>query len=496
MKAKPGLVGIICGLAATLPLFAQKGDLQLEVAPQAVEVESCDVGSPLLVIARNSGAQVITSVSVGSFSDAGLTLAPGEALRVLPAHGEFSWQLQVKCGAEFASGHLQIVLHGKNAAGKVEQVLTQAVAVKLREPRSLDTLATIDVKSGLESLHAGDHGTLYLVLTNKTAKPIGTRITPQQPDMTFAPENTSVQVAPLSSQIVSFTAEAKNRLTPGKKLLFFTVNLSIGGEERTFLASREIEVGILGESEILKLLGVPSLFFLPGFLAVSAFQLLWRWKLWFPGAPETVLLEEGKSGFWVVSITASLVITGGFLLFGRRDFFTYYGLGDLMILWFVSLGLGVAVYAVYRGIENWQQRERYPQPGDSQWTILRKLKQYNKSIDLDEVKVKGSSDRLFLLLTEGDSAYVCPQMQITWRDTADAGLRERVEEQLTTGGDPGLVAELCEEEMAKEPPASRGIGEVKWIGTDSLHPSAHKVALSEVETRNGKRDSVLVSVDL
>lgn len=511
MKVKPGTIGILFCLLATLPLLAQKSDLQLEVAPQSVEVESCDTGSPLLVIARNTGTKALSSVTVDSFSDAGLTLTPAPVPRVLAPHSESSWQFQINCGAEFASGHLQIILHGKGA-GKAEQVLTQTVSVKLREPRSLDSLAAIEVKSGLESLHSGESGTLYLMLTNKTTKSIRATIKPEQPDLIFGektapnPEGSkddATYVAPLSSQIISFPVKARSRLTPGKKVLFYQVNLTVGGEARTFVASREIEVGVLGESEILKLLGVPSLFFLPGFLAVSVFQLLWRWKLWRPGGDDAVPLEEGKSGFWVVSITASLFITGLFLL-GRKDFFFYYGLNDLMVLWFTSLGIGVATYWVFCWVREKRIRkqeklkkeleDRYPQPQDDVITVLQKLKKNGQTLSLDSVKVKGSDTPLFLLASTEDAAYVSPRMRIIWKNDADAEIRGKVEDELTSEGDPGIVAALCQSEMAKEESLTNGIKAMDWVDYGRQFRTVRKIALGELEEL-GKKEILLESLD-
>ena len=506
------LVHFLVCLVAVWPLPAQesKSGIQLEVVPQTLEIASCQTGSPLLVIARNPTSQTAPALEVTSLSDAALTLSPAPQPVALAPQRETSWQFQVTCRSDFAAGNLQIVLRSNpsvQSGPAAIQIVTKSIPVKLRDPRPLENIASIEVESTLASLHSGDTGELTVAITNKTAEPLSVTVTPKAarfftfglpppaapPKDAATPPEASSTISALSTGAVTFTVSANGQVTPGKQILLFDVALGKGAQARSFLVAREVDVNVMGASEILTAVGVPSLFLLPGFLAVSAFLLLWRWNVWRPTPAAPSPLEFPKPDFWVVSVTVSMLITGCFLLLLRKDYFSYYGLGDLMVIWFTSVGLGSVVYLVYRAVALLIARRNYPLPSDSQITILHKLKRYGKTMDLALVKVKGRQEPLFLLLAEADSAYVCPPMLVTWRTNADSKVQLVVEGQLKKGGDPEVVALTLQRERDKEKhaPGTSSIEEIKWDGADPLHPSAHKIAAADIDPGSEERDIIL-----
>jgi hypothetical protein len=489
-----------------VPLRAQQPNpnaIQMEVVPQSLELPSCDPGSQLLVIARNPGTQT-AALQISSFSDAPVQILSPPKIRSLAPHQETSWQLQVTCGSDFTSGNLQIVLSDKLGHGggnEIAQIITRSVAVKLREVQPLDNLAAIEVKSTLESLHKGDAGELTLFVTNKTGKPFDATITPAAPEfITLTSEKKQpVTVDGRSTQVIQFTAKANGQVYPGKHLILFNVLLDLKPDKLNFVLSRDVDVGVLGESEILKLLGVPSLFLLPGFLAVSAFMLLWRWKVMRTGDDTDPPLEETKSGFWVVSVTASLLITGMFILH-RNNFFSYYGLGDLMTVWFVSIGIGCGAYCGFRAFVNNKARQlqealdehtrlnekairdKYPQTDDTPVQVLHKLSNFGKKMALGRAMVKGQKNPLFLLWVEDDFTYVCPGIGLKWKHDADSAVQGAIEDQLKEDGDPGIVANILDAELAKKAPGPAcGIQKLEWNTSDGLHHGPQKVAQADIE---------------
>src|SRR5262249_30879588 len=159
--------------------------------------------------------------------------------------------------------------------------------------------------STLESLSGSDNGDLNVAITNKTVRAIRVGIKPDGPQFIefFPQERKDLSIDPLRTEIVRFTVSARGRVKPGKQLLIFNVKLETDRGKRDFLVTREVTVGVLGESDVLKLLGVPSLLLLPGFLFMSSYLLLWRWKLLRLDSNTTPPVEEKSSGFWLLSIT-------------------------------------------------------------------------------------------------------------------------------------------------------------------------------------------------
>ena len=360
LKCLGKVVATLLCTALALPALAQEreaGGIQWDVVPQSIEIASCQQSSPLLIIARNSTSRTASSLQITSFSDRPVRLSDTRAVKALAPGQQISWSANVTCTSDFAAGSLQLVFSDRLAGDgqPVTQIATKSISVKLREPPTLDSIASVDIKTTLESLKKGVPGEVLVTVTNKLVEPIQVTITPRAPQapnataqapgvaqnassttpqtaagatqpqssITFYPQAGKAQVDPLRTELFSFTATANDRISPGKQLLIFQVAVSsTSSGSRDFVLTHEVNVGVLGESEVLTLLGVPSLLLLPGFLAVSSFLLLWRWKVLRPGGGDGVPLEETKSGFWLVSITVSLFISGGLLLY-RKDFFSF-----------------------------------------------------------------------------------------------------------------------------------------------------------------------------
>jgi hypothetical protein len=487
-------------LLLPLPLRAAvlgSGGVELEVVPQTLNLESCEKSVPLLIIVRNSTDQAASNLKISSFSDVPIELSHKPTLTALASRQQKLWQFKIRCTSDFSSGLLHIVLSDKLKSSDgvwQSQIATQSVAVKLREPQTLESIAAIDIKSTLESLRQTDKGELRVTVANKTMLPIKVTILPQMPSfIELKPKNIDdTQIDPLRTVSFPFTVSAMERVRPGKQLLIFQVQIATEPGKRDFLITHEVNVGVLGESEILKLLGVPSLLFLPGFLAVSSFMLLWRWKLLRPEENEAPPpLEATTSGFWVVSILVSLVIGYALIKF-RDDFFSFYGLGDLMIVWGMSIGIGCLAYWGYRMIANAnaakKESERLiniPQPTDTPLQILRKLKIYEKKMLNKKVKVKKMDGLWFILLQDGINIYVCQPMGLIWNEEADEVLVRKVTDQLTADGDPGIVADALEPELAKKKGGEySSIKELDWLGTDSQHV----LRLEQTDIESGQPD--------
>jgi hypothetical protein len=164
-----------------------------------------------------------------------------------------------------------------------------------------------------------------------------------------------------------------------------------------------------------------------------------------------------------------------------------------MVLWFTSILFGSVVYLSYRAVAFYIAWRNYPQIQDSPIAILQKMKRYGENMDLPTIKLKGGSEVLFLLIAQTDSAYVCPPMLVIWKANSGSKLQIAVGDQLKRGGDPEIVAQILQDEWRKEKekPGSSNIQEIRWNGTDPLHPSAHKIATGDIDPSFTGRDIIL-----
>jgi hypothetical protein len=484
--------------------------LELEVVPQSLELGPCGKDSPLLVIARNQGKSAVANLRLTLLTDLPLEITPKPDVQALAPLQQTSWEFNVRCVSEFPSGSLHVVLSAESAektnGEALRQIVTKSLTVKLREPQTLESVAAIDIKSTLESLTDSDKGEIIVIVSNKTLRPITVKIDPTGPDfikLTPSPADAPTpgkNIDGLRTETFTFIATANGRVRPGKQLLLFNVRLLTDRGGRDYLITREVSVGVIGQSEILKLLGVPSFFLLPGFLAISSFQFFWAlFAVKFGGSKDPPWGKE-KEFFWLLAVSASLAISSLFLLW-RRDVFSFYGLFDVMVIWWVSITIGALCYL---GIHLWrigQEKKKkaqeenldqamYPQPGDSQLLVLRKMKDHALTLVRPRVKLQDLAMPFFELYehaTDG-SLYVCPPMVLIWERGASTNLRDAVQEVLDGNRDPGALAGLLEN-------AKRSDGsfpyELKWIDLPAGNSNPQKIAKDKVEKRLG--DDLVVS---
>lgn len=470
------------------------GNLELELVPKTLNFESCDKSIPLLIIVRNSTNQEASNLVISSFSDIPVEMSDKPSIQALAAGQQILWPLTVKCTSNFTSGSLHIVMSDKlKGSDQIyrSEIIAQSVEVKLREPQTLENIATIDIKSTLESLMQEVPEELRVTVTNKTMQPFKVSISPEMPSFIKIESDKIVdkEVGALRTMSFPVIVKTEERVKPGKQLLIFDVQITTALEKRETLITREVNVGVLGESEMRELLGVPSLLFMPGFLAVSFFVLFWRWQppLSEDGNEPSPPFIEKDSSFWVISILISLVIAFACMKW-RGDFFSFYGLNDLMGVWFGSILLGGFAYWGYSSRNNQKVKtalKNFPQKKDTPLQILRKLKKYGKKIDNQKISVIGRIGDWFIVLEDGDRIFVCQPMRLTWSQNFDVTLRSAVEDQLMDGGDLEIVANVLGLELAKK---ERGeissIESLDWVGTDSQH--VLELTQAEIQSRLNK----------
>jgi hypothetical protein len=463
--------------------------VSLEVVPASIELRSCADPAKLLVIVRNLGSHALSGFELASFSDVPVDLAPKPPvlLDALAPRDQKSWLFGVTCSSGFSAGSLHFVASGNITEGgaAVSWIATQSVAVKLRIADTLDSVVAIDVKSTLESLTQAVNGSLIFAATNKTPQPLFIKVAARPSASVLldspSPPAEGIEIPGGQTGTIPFTATARKRVSPGKQLLVFDVQINTGGGWRKYLITREVSVGVLGESEMLKLLGVPSLLFLPGVLVLTSFSLLWRCRVWRPAASETKLpIDEKDPGFWVISIILSAAIFAGFMA-RRPDFLSLYGLEDIADVWLVSIGIGMGAYLLYQsGVHGWALY-RIPQPGDPPLRTLRKLERRHLSMAVRRVKLKDIEKAAFVLESYPDgSACVCPQMVLTWKRGAGGDVRNTVELQLTRDGKPGTVADMVDRDRNGRGGTPQ-IGDLAWDRSDMRNSSPHVVSKEAIE---------------
>lgn len=435
--------------AAILPSAPAQTPPRLEICPASIRLGAGEEAAVLIVLRNETGAP-LTGLRLSPLASpsARVTIDPVPADSLAPGGG-LTWKAGL-VGAEPGSveGPVYFQLDGQylpdvTGGRPVPFVALAALALQERDSDSVDDVAELRVESGFEELRERRAGELLVTVRNKTAVSVSiVGLEAGTPDF-LVPQKTdlpgSFDLSPGETRAFPVRISAGDAVQTGQHLLHFQarVNWSRGGLPRSgsLFTTHKIKVGIPGESEILTLLGVPSFFLLPGFLALSVFVAFWNRV-----RPKTRLGIDAKSvEFWLLAITLSLgatllypLLTG---LFGRpRDYLDSYGLRDIYSIWIGSLGAGlffwliaVAGLRARQGALESRRQRLVPAENDSPLEILLKLGRHGLGIcrPLVDVPVPGGgTQRLFLLVPppKGRSDFwAAPAMIVEWTDRADDG---------------------------------------------------------------------------
>ena len=291
----------------------------LDALPETLELPSPRVPAEIVLVLRNASEQPLSAARLSWVGGGEFTVTPRSPLDLgaLPAYGEKAWTLRVsRANDDVAPGALHFrVDYTILAAGKpTAQILLKSVAVTTRGRETADKFLDVQIATSLETLESSRDGALDLLFTNKTARPaVVDKVVPGHPDF-LAIELTgpaSLSVGPHATARQGYVVRAKNRVIPGKYTLVFDIHFrsAEGGvtAERTLVASREVTVGVLGESAISKVVGLGSFLLAPGWLFLVTAGLLFRLGvLRKKAADEAFPLEPGKPDFWLIAVAISL----------------------------------------------------------------------------------------------------------------------------------------------------------------------------------------------
>ena len=178
-------------------------------------------------------------------------------------------------------------------------------------------------------------------------------------------------------------------------------------------AEQKVTVGVPGVSDVLKVLDVPSLLIVPGALILGTWSLL----LGGAAASQPGWLQFKTSSFWIAAVTLSIVIFAALkLLPGTPDFLFAFSLTSVAFLWVGCVGGAGLTYFGWRGVLEYQRRQREPLETDKPLQILRKLKRAGAGFYLAPVEVTQATQKqkVFVLpfaAPEG-KAWVVPKIKV------------------------------------------------------------------------------------
>lgn len=419
--------------------------------PAAFEVE---------VEVSNLTTMTLQNIRLCWFSNASITvnnLPSNNCLSPLPSlvpTGQYVWMvyltrtgfLEPQNSVQFRVDY-QISTGIRN--GLARRYAFSTLTVQNLQPQSVQQVAQLTVLSSIGTVSDQQTGQIFLVIENKsnfelTVTKLRTKgpnfVTLDSLDFHNGKPIEPITIHPNQRITTAINVTANGPVPPGTQTLVFEVGVQWidSGQIQTgnLVANQQVNVGVLGASEVVSLLGIPSLLVLPGFLLVTTMLLLK--KVVNSPIDKRIQLSPATAEFWLVAITLSIVADAVYFLFTQHKFWVQYDLSDVVIIWIGSIAFAIALYLIVVGFANLMmliQRRRTrrltPDKFDSPVDILRKLDNQKLNLVRNYVKLKinGEEKRVFLLepppkdKTEKKTEYwVSPAIRVRWGVSNDPAL--------------------------------------------------------------------------
>jgi len=512
--ARLAILGI--GLAAT----SAHADATLDVMPQSIAMATIEKPATMnaRLRLRAPAEAALRDIRLASFSNDGIfvKVSGGEEsakIDILAPNDEHIWAVQLTASRPLAKkAHVifEIAVDEDPEADGEETVRRHFYATLEVEPPSADLLTSMvsmEIEGGDGMVSRQRPGTIYVVLRNQ--RDIAVQVgelqwygpgfielragsTNCEADVPPSTETVLRHLAAYQQMVVPMHICPGEQIVPGKYNLLATVSISMGDTELAVLsANREVQVGIIGESELLNLLGVPSLLLLPGFLLLITWRIL-RSLQGVPADTKLDLLKPKEADFWAIAIALSLGfafvypwVTQWLLPEGRRDYLVAYGLRDLVYVYSAAIVLGILIYGAWQllylaaaAYKTAQLARSVPSADDGAVAVLEKLVRAKGMIDLPVAHLKETQpDRQLFVLspwTTDKAVWLTPPICLKIQDrfaNADEG-RDALNalQRVTTAGDLN-AATACQ--IVKE-------GEAKgWWTADWGEVGAIKAPISK-----------------
>lgn len=466
---------------AQQPTEAAYSSVSLEVTPDSLVV-SAGVTSPAVVTVTNPGQRTLSDLTLSSFSaqPVSVDVVSEDPVELRP-FATYAWNVRI--GAE-APGAFRGPIHFRldyshssgSATAKTTGISLAQLTVRGLDNLPADSVADVSVETRLASLSEHRPGPVYLLVRNRRALPLVVG-----PVRAVAPEFIAFDTAlvvdtvpPYETTTLTLTARAEDQVRPGTQLLLFDVPLAWEERGRAFatnvVVTHEVAVSVLGESEILGVLGavgvgIPSFLLLPGFLILVTVWFLYRLRFLRPSGDGFKLPTESaglvkEPWFWAMTITLSGLMAVAYPLFpGGRSYLDGYGLRDVWLIWMLSISIGFGGYTLV-GLtlatrRAWKRKEaeqqdaavaaRTPATGDDELEMLRKLSRQGLGLVRPRWRLE---DHRFVFAVSAQqkdgTIWVAPAIEVSF-----AGQDHEVEDRLTglmgADRDPGALATALEE---------------------------------------------------
>jgi hypothetical protein len=468
------LRSVVCVAVVLLrPLVADGQAVTVTLTPDSAILGPNDSAISLVTV-RNTGNTPVRALRLSVLpSDAARAAFDVSAVRTLAGGAVFTTTFRIhRAGDALQPATAVVRADGYTGAGPTTAILTTTpFHVSAGAYAAPEQVADVQIAGGGTTVTSRDHSIFYVVVRNKTDSTIAIGpVTTASTEFSAGVDSSAhlgadhtASIAARSTASVPMYMTANSAAKSGKETLVVTVPVhwTVGHTPvtGTVVSTHDVDVGVWGESDLLRVLGIPSFLVLPGFLMLVTFGLLWKLHPPFKKAG-AFSLSAMTPEFWLFGVT----ISGLFAIaatWTHVDAYLYrYSIGDVAQVWLLSIAIAAAVYGVWTGL-GWLHDSNdaahlhaiTPLATDDARTVLRRLAADGRPIPTVERTV-ATTDQLFELRVDpADSSkvWVSPGALTKWltdaANKAEADDRARLDD-LRGGRDPTALADFLDKYVA------------------------------------------------
>jgi hypothetical protein len=456
MRQSPPLTRRICRLifvlaALTLQAFA---DDKLDVQPNPISISPGYSSVKALVILQTEKPVINPSLTwmsndVQNVELVKLSQDKGKPGRVFVWNAKIDFLPSIRVPGT-------VLLHAEYSADKVPKHLVASLNLQSQADGTGKAIEA-SIEGNLDAVSQQRPGYAHLVVTNNLEVPVRMHVDVEQPRGIFQRLIVSdFDVPARSSGQQPIELRVEQQTTPGPYSLVFTLQATWQRagyqEQRTLAISKTATAGVFFESELLKVLGIPSFLVLPGSLVLFTIQLMLMLGIFgLKNDSKLPQLTVTSPGFWILAISLSGIFAFAYIAISKTNYLLRYGAEDLRNVWLWSIAIGIAAYCVYAlATLRWRRKHVYSAK-DGPMDALRKMGSNGIKTVTPVLKFKiGNGEftgNVIEKIEDGmASLWVAPKIFVDWVDEGRES-EKKFQNAINTKLGPKEVAEILETAM-------------------------------------------------
>jgi hypothetical protein len=441
-------LGVACGLPASAGL-AQT----LAVQPTSISVASADSVAEARVVFENSGAKSLRNISLTQLNSDGIVVELGSpGATVCASKCQIVWRAKMTMPANV---HLPgtVVFDASYTTAKVLHHVYVAFAVKSDAPPKLVEVALDGTPDPVSEQRPS---AVNLMVTNYLDVPVTVSV--PRPSLSAGlviPDIKSFPVLAHSTAAQRVDLKTEGRVTPGVQPVAIDVDVTWTrdgqADERHFVLTKPVTVGIFFESDLLKVLSIPSFLVLPGCLVIFTMQLMLNLGIMgLKNQSNLPALSVTSPEFWIPSITLSWIFVWIYYEVTGVDCLLSYGADDMRNIWVSSILLGVLLFLGIGLVNREWRREFVPTSMDTPLETLSKMGRHGLKVERPTVMFKMDNVEVTAFAIENiredqTIVWVAAHIAIDWQSSTEVQeLKRQFDEIINGSRDAGaLVKILC-----------------------------------------------------